>query len=230
MFENTYTGHAAFLPTKPTEVARLTIHSFDQFALNVYIHGAAPSCAHSNAFWLPTFPLGRTTRSERPMRRRRRQKPASGSSRNAVERTLKSNNAAYCAAAANSEAIRQAVIRRADDDYRTIADDAPKLVKEASTANHSETVAAALSEVSGFADKATAAWENAVRSADEQHHDRLAAARRHYGIVNGMPLGSDPNAEHAWVWLEELLKQWRECGPPPFASSAKRLGRRPMAP
>ena len=64
MSENTYTGHAAFLPTKPTEVARLTIHSFDQFALNVYIHGAAPSCAHSNAFWLPTFPwVGHGARS-----------------------------------------------------------------------------------------------------------------------------------------------------------------------
>jgi hypothetical protein len=136
-----------------------------------------------------------------------RHKPACGLSHNAVERTLNSNDAAYRAAAANSEAIHQAAIRRADADYRTIVDDAPKLVKEVSADSSSAPVAAGLSGANRFIDEAMATWENAVRAADEQHNDRLAAAGRYYRIVNGMHQGSDPVAEHARVWLEELLGQ-----------------------
>jgi hypothetical protein len=136
-----------------------------------------------------------------------RHKPACGLSRNAVERTLNSNDPAYRAAVEKSEAIHQAAIRRADADYRTNVDDAPKLVKQVSAGSSSAPVAAGLSEANWFIDEAMAAWENAVRTADEQHRDRLAAAGRHYGIVNGVHQGSDPNSEHARVWLEELLGQ-----------------------
>jgi hypothetical protein len=103
-------------------------------------------------------------------------------------RVSTANDAAYRYAAVISESIKQTAICNAMADYLTIANGTPALTKTEASENQPESVR-----------------DNAIRAAEQQHFERLAAAGRHYGISNGTER-HNPDAEHAQTWLQALIK------------------------
>jgi hypothetical protein len=109
------------------------------------------------------------------------------------------NDAAYRYAAIISESIKQTAICNAMADYLTIANDTPALTKMAASENQPESV------VNEVVATTMMARDNAIRKAEAEHYERLAAAGRHYGISNGTER-HNPDATHAQSWLQALTQ------------------------
>jgi hypothetical protein len=106
------------------------------------------------------------------------------------------SDAAYRLAAISSESMKQNAIAAAMADFQVLVDDVPALVKVAASENKPESVA------NKIVAEAMVVRDAAVRTAERQHYERLAAAGQHYGIANGHTAGNNP---HAQLWLKTLL-------------------------
>jgi hypothetical protein len=117
------------------------------------------------------------------------------------------NDVQFRVACAASEQLMQAAVGDAHRLYRDMVDKAPQLVLDAAARPDGSMpspadIALAERQIADLLTETLVARDHAIREAEQQHRDRLLAARAKFGAVLDPGVSGNATATHALIWLK----------------------------